>query len=68
MSTQFNLDEHTKKMNDLFKDGKTLEDISKKNKEVEYEDLPCYACQGGGCPVCNGFGTISQPKKSGNKI
>ena len=20
------------------------------------EKLPCHACQGGGCPVCNGFG------------
>lgn len=19
---------------------------------------PCYACQGGGCPVCSGFGKI----------
>ena len=20
--------------------------------------IPCYSCQGGGCPVCNGFGHI----------
>jgi hypothetical protein len=24
------------------------------------EEYPCYACQGGGCPVCNGFGTLTQ--------
>lgn len=24
------------------------------------EVLPCYACQGGGCPVCSGFGKILQ--------
>jgi hypothetical protein len=23
------------------------------------EQLPCYSCQGGGCPVCNGYGTVS---------
>lgn len=22
----------------------------------EREKLPCHACQGGGCPVCSGFG------------
>jgi hypothetical protein len=24
------------------------------------EVLPCYNCQGGGCPVCGGFGRIVQ--------
>ena len=24
------------------------------------EALPCYSCQGGGCPVCNGYGIIIQ--------
>lgn len=22
-------------------------------------NYPCYACQGGGCPTCGGFGTLS---------
>ena len=24
------------------------------------EVIPCYACQGGGCPVCSGCGTLTQ--------
>ena len=24
------------------------------------EVIPCYACQGGGCPVCGGYGRIVQ--------
>jgi hypothetical protein len=58
MSTNFNLDEHSKKMNDLFKGGKTLSDLEneKPKEEVKYEEIPCNACQGGGCPTCNGYG------------
>ncbi len=58
MSTNFNLDEHTKKMNDLFKGGKTLTDLAneKPKEEVKYEEIPCNSCQGGGCPTCNGYG------------
>lgn len=33
----------------------------------KYEYLPCYACQGGGCPVCNGYGTISNLVKLENE-
>ena len=28
------------------------------NPEVVSEVYPCYACQGGGCPVCGGYGKI----------
>ena len=35
------------------------------NKHIRYIDpkdifivIPCYACQGGGCPVCSGQGKI----------
>jgi len=24
------------------------------------ENVPCYACQGGGCPVCMGYGHLTQ--------
>ncbi len=24
------------------------------------EVVPCYACQGGGCPVCGGYGKLTQ--------
>lgn len=24
------------------------------------EVVPCYACQGGGCPVCSGYGKLIQ--------
>lgn len=26
----------------------------------EHPSYPCHACQGGGCPVCGGFGEILQ--------
>lgn len=26
--------------------------------EIKFRTHPCYNCQGGGCTVCNGFGTI----------
>ena len=29
-------------------------------EEYDSEEYPCYACQGGGCYVCNGFGTLIQ--------
>jgi hypothetical protein len=25
-------------------------------EKKEDEKIPCYACQGGGCPVCSGYG------------
>ena len=25
----------------------------------EKDERPCYACQGNGCSVCNGFGTLT---------
>lgn len=28
------------------------------NPEIVSEVYPCYACQGGGCPVCGGYGKI----------
>jgi hypothetical protein len=38
-----------------------------KSKHVDYlnpesvsEVIPCYACQGGGCPVCSGLGVLIQ--------
>ena len=38
-----------------------------KSKHIDYlqpnsvnEVYPCYACQGGGCPVCSGYGRIIQ--------
>lgn len=37
------------------------------SKHIDYlqpnsvnEVFPCYACQGGGCPVCGGYGRIIQ--------
>jgi hypothetical protein len=62
MSTNFNLDEHSKKMSDLFKDGKTLTDLAK--EKIKYEEIPCNACQGGGCSTCNGYGHYLQPVKA----
>lgn len=35
---------------------KANQDKARKNKELE--EYPCYNCQGGGCPVCGGYGTI----------
>ena len=26
--------------------------------KIENEKLPCYNCQGGGCPACSGYGWI----------
>lgn len=38
-----------------------LENIKKRMNYVnETEDIPCYACQGGGCPVCMGYGYLTQ--------
>lgn len=28
------------------------------NCELINKEYPCYACQGGGCNVCGGYGTI----------
>jgi hypothetical protein len=66
MSINFNLDEHSKKMNNLFKDGKTLTELAKEKpiEEIKFEEIPCYACQGGGCPTCNGYGHYLQPVKA----
>jgi hypothetical protein len=63
MSTNFNLDEHSKKMSNIFKDGKTLTELAKeKQKEkIKYEEIPCHACQGCGCTTCNGYGHFLQP-------
>jgi hypothetical protein len=31
-----------------------------KEKDEDKEQVPCYACQGGGCPVCSGTGYLIQ--------
>ena len=38
-----------------------------KSKHIDYlqpdsvnEVMPCYACQGRGCPVCSGYGRLIQ--------
>jgi len=40
---------------------RALENIKKRMDYInETEDIPCYACQGGGCPVCSGTGYLTQ--------
>jgi hypothetical protein len=38
-------------------DNEIMEIVESSNCETTKE-YPCHGCQGGGCPLCNGYGTL----------
>lgn len=55
------------KMSDVELYAHVFDDGDFKEDDFAFQELkkrgidqfrPCHACQGGGCPVCNGFGQI----------